>query len=194
MGQVPTGLRGFTEPLILFVKDEIAVPNLGEEHYRKYLPYLLTLFFFIWVNNMLGLLPMGANLTGNIAVTLLLAVFTFIITNFSGSKHYWKEIVRMPGVPIAIQPIMTVIEFIGLLTKPFSLMIRLFANITAGHIIVLSFISLIFIFKSVLISPVSIVFVLFMDVLELLVAALQAYIFTMLTAMYIGMAVKGGEE
>ncbi|MBR5958518.1 MAG: F0F1 ATP synthase subunit A [Salinivirgaceae bacterium] len=194
MGQVPTGLRRFTEPLILFVKDEIAVPNLGEEHYRKYLPYLLTLFFFIWVNNMLGLLPMGANLTGNIAVTLLLAVFTFIITNFSGSKHYWKEIVRMPGVPLAIQPIMTVIEFIGLITKPFSLMIRLFANITAGHIIVLSFISLIFIFKSVLISPVSIVFVLFMDVLELLVAALQAYIFTMLTAMYIGMAVKGGEE
>jgi len=194
MGSVPTGLRGFTEPLILFVKDEIAVPNLGEEHYRKYLPYLLTLFFFIWINNMLGLLPMGANLTGNIAVTLLLAVFTFIITNVSGSKHYWKEIVRMPGVPIAIQPIMTVVEFIGLLTKPFSLMIRLFANITAGHIIVLSFVSLIFIFKSVLISPVSIVFVLFMDVLELLVAALQAYIFTMLTAMYIGMAVKGGEE
>ena len=142
---------------------------------------------------MLGLLPMGANLTGNIAVTLLLALFTFIITNVSGSKHYWKEIVRMPGVPIAIQPIMTVIEFIGLLTKPFSLMIRLFANITAGHIIVLSFISLIFIFKSVLISPVSIVFVLFMDVLELLVAALQAYIFTMLTAMYIGMAVKTEE-
>lgn len=193
MGSVPTGLRGFTEPLILFVKDEIAVPNLGEEHYRKYLPYLLTLFFFIWINNMLGLLPMGANLTGNIAVTLLLALFTFIITNVSGSKHYWKEIVRMPGVPIAIQPIMTVIEFIGLLTKPFSLMIRLFANITAGHIIVLSFISLIFIFKSVLISPVSIVFVLFMDVLELLVAALQAYIFTMLTAMYIGMAVKTEE-
>jgi len=193
-GAVPTGLRGFTEPLILFVKDEIAVPNLGEMHYRKYLPYLLTLFFFIWINNMLGLLPMGANLTGNIAVTFLLALFTFIITNVSGSKHYWKEIVRMPGVPIAIQPIMTVIEFIGLLTKPFSLMIRLFANITAGHIIVLSFISLIFIFKSVLISPVSIVFVLFMDVLELLVAALQAYIFTMLTAMYIGMAVKGGEE
>lgn len=193
MGSVPTGLRGFTEPLILFVKDEIAVPNLGENHYRKYLPYLLTLFFFIWINNMLGLLPMGANLTGNIAVTLLLALFTFIITNVSGTKHYWKEIVRMPGVPIAIQPIMTVIEFIGLLTKPFSLMIRLFANITAGHIIVLSFISLIFIFKSVLISPVSIVFVLFMDVLELLVAALQAYIFTMLTAMYIGMAIKTEE-
>lgn len=193
MGSVPTGLRGFTEPLILFVKDEIAIPNLGEKHYRKYLPYLLTLFFFIWINNMLGLLPMGANLSGNIAVTLLLALFTFIITNFSGSKHYWKEIVRMPGVPIFIQPIMTVIEFIGLLTKPFSLMIRLFANITAGHIIVLSFISLIFIFKSVLISPVSIVFVLFMDVLELLVAALQAYIFTMLTAMYIGMAKKEEE-
>ena len=192
-GAVPTGLRGFTEPLILFVKDDIAVPNLGEEHYKKYLPYLLTLFFFIWINNMLGLFPVGANLTGNIAVTFVLAFLTLLITNFSGTKHYWKDIINTTGVPWWLQPIMTIVEFVGIISKPFALMIRLFANITAGHIIVLSLVSLIFIFQTIAMAPVSILFVLFMDVLELLVAALQAYIFTMLTALFIGLAIKEEE-
>ena len=192
-GPVPTGLRGFLEPVVLFIKDDVAIPNLGEDHYRKYLPYLLTVFFFIWINNMLGLIPMAANLTGNIAVTFVLAFFTLLITNFSGAKHYWIEKVRTPGVPIVLQPIMTIVELIGIFTKPFALMIRLFANISAGHIIVLSLVSLIFIFQTILISPVSIIFVLFMDVLELLVAALQAYIFTMLTALFIGLAIKEEE-
>ncbi|MCQ2375814.1 MAG: F0F1 ATP synthase subunit A [Salinivirgaceae bacterium] len=192
-GQVPTGLRGFTEPLILFVKEDIAEPNLGKNADR-FLPYLLTVFFFIWINNMLGLLPASANLTGNIAVTFTLSFITMILTNVFASKHYWIEKFSMPGVPWWLQPVMTVVEFIGVISKPFALMIRLFANISAGHIIVLSLISLIFIFQTVFIAPVSIAFVLFMDVLELLVAALQAYIFTMLSALFIGLAVNMGAE
>jgi len=188
----PKGIQSFVEPLILFVRDDIAIPNLGEHKYEKYLPYLLTLFFCIWINNMMGLIPIfpfGANLTGNIAVTLVLAIFTFIITNVSAKKTYWKHIVAMPGIPAWILPIMVPVEIIGIFTKPFALMIRLFANITAGHMIVLSLISMIFVFGTVLFSPVSIFFVLFMDVLELLVAALQAYIFTTLSALYISLAI-----
>ena len=154
--QKPTGLQSFLEPVIIFVRDEIAKPNIGPK-YGRYLPYLLTIFFYIWVNNLLGLLPGGANLTGNIAVTLTLSVITFLITTFSGNKDYWKHIYNTPGVPWWLKfpvPLMPVVEFIGIFTKPFSLMIRLFANITAGHIIILSLLSLIFIFNSYAIGVV----------------------------------------
>ncbi|MBI9066677.1 MAG: F0F1 ATP synthase subunit A [Salinivirgaceae bacterium] len=187
---IPSGIQGFMEPIILFIKDDIAIPNIGEQQYKRFLPYLITVFFFIWFNNMLGLLPNGANLTGNIAVTMTLAFITMLITNLSGNKNYWKHVFATPGVPIWLAPIMIPVELIGILSKPFALMIRLFANITAGHIIVLSLVSLIFIFKTIWISPVSIAFVLFMDVLELLVALLQAYIFTLLSALFIGLAVQ----
>ncbi len=189
---VPRGLTSFLEPLVIFVRDDIARPIIGEGKYERFMPFLLTAFFFIWINNLLGLVPFfpgGANVTGNIAVTLVLATFTFILTNVNGNKHYWRHIFAMPGVPIYVLPIMIIVELVGLIVKPVALMIRLFANITAGHIIILSLISLIFIFETLLISPVSIAFGLFMNVLELLVAALQAYIFTLLSALFIGGAV-----
>jgi F-type H+-transporting ATPase subunit a len=187
----PKGLAGFMEPLILFVRDDIAIPNIGK-NYAKYMPYLLTVFFFIWINNLIGLIPFfpfSANLTGNIYFTFTLAFITFLITTFSGNKHYWSHIL-LPSVPKWLYPIMVPVEIIGMLTKPFALMIRLFANITAGHIIILSLVSLIFIFKSVAMSPVSGIFVLFMSVLEMLVAALQAYVFTLLSALFIGQAIE----
>ena len=189
---IPKGLTGFMEPLITFVRDDIAIPNIGQKKYAKYMPYLLTLFFFIWINNLIGLIPFfpfSSNLTGNIFFTFVLAFITFIVTTLSGNKSYWSHIL-MPPVPKALYPIMVPIEIIGMFTKPFALMIRLFANITAGHIIILSLVSLIFIFKSVALSPVSGIFVLFMSVLEMLVAALQAYVFTLLTALFIGQAVE----
>ncbi|NLL29025.1 MAG: F0F1 ATP synthase subunit A [Bacteroidales bacterium] len=195
--KAPSGMQAFLEPVVQFVIDDVIRPNVGEKRYFKYTPYLLTLFFFIFINNIIGLIPFfpfGANLTGNIAVTLVLAVFTLLIVNFSGSKTYWKHIFFSPGVPVWLLPIMIPVELIGILSKPFALMVRLFANITAGHIIVLSLVSLIFIFKSIGIAPVSIVFVLFMDLLELLVAVLQAYIFTLLTSLFIGMAVQEAEH
>jgi len=188
----PKGIAKFVEPLVVFVRDDIARPNIGEKDYKRYMPYLLTLFFFIWMNNLIGLIPFfpfSANFTGNISVTFALSVITLLVTNFSGKKYYWKHIL-MPPVPVALWPIMIPVELIGIISKPFALMVRLFANITAGHIIILSLVSLIFIFDTVLISPVSVAFVLFMNVLELLVAALQAYIFTLLTALFIGMAVE----
>ncbi|MCS6824690.1 MAG: F0F1 ATP synthase subunit A [Cytophagaceae bacterium] len=186
----PKGLQSFFEPIIVFIRDDIAKKVIGEKKYRFYMPYLLTVFFFIWFNNLLGLLPAGANVTGNIAVTMCLALFTFIITNLSGNAHYWKHIFWTPGVPLPLRIIILPIEIVGIFTKPFSLMIRLFANITAGHIIILSFIALIFIFKTIFIAPVSIAFGLFMSFLELFVAILQAYVFTLLSAMYIGAAVE----
>ena len=189
----PTGIQGFLEPVILFVRDDIAIPNIGIHKYEKYMPYLLTAFFFILINNLMGLIPFpppfGANVTGNIAVTFVLAFCTFIITQFSGNKTYWKHIFAAPGVPFWLLPIMIPVELIGIISKPFALMIRLFANITAGHIIVLSLICLIFIFNSMALAPVSILFVIFMDFLELLVAFLQAYIFTLLSALFISLAV-----
>lgn len=188
----PKGLAGFLEPVVLFVRDDIAIPNIGEKKYAKYMPYLLTVFFFIWINNLIGLIPFfpfSANLTGNIYFTFVLAFITFLITSFSGNKSYWGHILT-PPVPKWLYPIMIPVELIGIFTKPFALMIRLFANITAGHIIILSLVSLIFIFKSVAISPVSGLFVLFMTVLEMLVAALQAYVFTLLSALFIGQAVE----
>ncbi|HON52256.1 MAG TPA: F0F1 ATP synthase subunit A [Bacteroidales bacterium] len=192
-GLAPKGLQGFMEPIILFVKDDIVIPNIGEKKHAKFLPYLLTVFFFIWILNMIGLIPFfpgSANVTGNIAVTFVLALFTLIITNVNGNKDYWKHIFAMPGLPLWLLPIMIVVELIGVIAKPFALMIRLFANITAGHIVVLSLVSLIFVFQTLAIAPVSVAFVLFMDVLELFVAALQAYIFTMLSALFIGLAVQ----
>lgn len=191
---IPKGIAGFVEPLIVFVRDDIAKSNIGEEHYKKFLPYLLTVFFFIWINNLIGLIPVppggGANVTGNITVTMVLAVFTFVLTNINGTKDYWKHILWMPGVPVAVKPLLAVVEFLGIFTKPFALMIRLFANITAGHIIILSLISLIFIFETEWASVASIPFVIFMSCIELLVALLQAYIFTLLSALFIGMAIR----
>lgn len=190
--QKSLGIAGFVEPLILFVRDEIARPMIGEKRYKKYMPYLLTVFFFIWINNIFGLIPIlnGANLSGNIAFTLTLAVFTFIITTFSGNKNYWKHIFWMPGVPVPMKIFLMPIELIGIFTKPISLMIRLFANITAGHIIILALMSLIFIFKSIAVAPVSVAFSLFITVIEIVVTAIQAYIFTILSALYFGMATE----
>lgn len=187
----PKGLAGFIEPVILFIEEDVAIPNIGEDKYYRYMPYLLTIFFFILLNNLMGLIPFfpfGANVTGNIAVTMVLAVFTFIITTFSGNRGYWQHIFNTPGVPVWLAPIMIPVEIIGMFTKPFALMVRLFANITAGHIIVLSLISMIFIFKSIFMSVPSLVMVIFMDFIELLVAFLQAYIFTLLSALFIGLA------
>ncbi len=188
----PKGIAGFLEPLVTFVRDDIARPNIGEKKYAKFMPYLLTIFFFIWINNLIGLIPFfpfSSNLTGNIYFTFVMAFITFIVTTFSGNKSYWGHILWMPGVPVPMKFFMMPIEFIGMLTKPFALMIRLFANITAGHIIILSLFSLIFIFETVAVSPISGAFVLFMSVLEMLVAALQAYVFTLLSALFIGQAV-----
>jgi ATP synthase subunit 6 len=185
------------EPVILFIRDDIAIPNIGEHKYGKFMPYLLTVFFFILINNLLGLVPIfpfGANVTGNVNVTFVLALFTFLITQFSANKTHWRHVFAAPGVPFWLLPIMIPIEIIGLFSKPFALMIRLFANITAGHIIVLSLVTLIFIFKTVLVAPVSIFFVLFMDCIELLVAFLQAYVFTLLSALFIGMATAEPEH
>lgn len=188
----PKGKFKFLEPLVVFVRDDIAKPNIGHK-YGKYMPYLLTVFFFIWINNLIGLVPFfpfSANLTGSIALTFTLATITFLITTFSANKNYWTHIFATPGVPLWLAPIMIPVEVMGMFTKPIALMIRLFANITAGHIVILSLVSLIFIFKSLAVSPVSLVFVLFMNVLELLVAALQAYVFTLLSALFIGQAVE----
>lgn len=195
-GRAPSGIQSLLEPIILFVRDEVAKPSIGPR-YEKFLPYLLTLFFFILINNLLGLLPGSANLTGNITVTLVLAVITFIIVTLSGNKNYWMHIFKPPGVPVALLPIMVPVEIVGVFMKPLSLMIRLFANITAGHIIILSLLGLIFMannlggmMTSLSISPVVLAFTLFLNLIEILVAFLQAFIFTLLTAMYIGSAVE----
>lgn len=183
----PKGKQSFFEPLVTFVRDDIAKGNIGHGS-DKYVPYLLTVFFMILINNVFGMIPIGANLTGNIAFTLVLSVFTLIVTNINGNGAYWHHIF-MPPAPKWLYPILVPIEVVGILTKPFALMIRLFANMTAGHIIVISLVGLIFVFKSIYIAPVSVAFALFIDVLECLVAFLQAYVFTMLTALFIGSAV-----
>ena len=201
-GKAPKGLQSLLEPIILFIRDDIAKLAIGEKKYEKFMPYLLTLFFFIFLNNLLGLVPFfpgGANVTGNIAVTGVLAFFTLIIIFFSGNKNYWTHIINTPGVPWWFKfpvPLMPIIELVGVITKPFVLMVRLFANITAGHIIVLGFVSLIFIFGNINIaigygvSIVSVLFIIFMGLLELLVALIQAYVFTLLSALYFGMATE----
>lgn len=201
-GKAPKGLQSFLEPLILFIRDDVAKASIGEKKYEKYLPYLLTLFFFIIFNNLLGLVPFfpgGANVTGNIAVTGVMALFTFLFIIVKGNKQYWIHIFNTPGVPWWLKipvPLMPIVEILGLFTKPFVLMIRLFANITAGHIIVLGFMSLIFIFGNVNVglgygvSVVSVGFGVFIGLLELLVAFIQAYVFTLLSALYFGMATE----
>jgi F-type H+-transporting ATPase subunit a len=190
--KIPKGIYSALEPIIIFVRDDIALTNIGKEKYMKFLPYLLTVFFFIWIINLLGLVPFfpgSANLTGNISLTVVLALITLIITNVNGSKYYWGHLFN-PPVPGPLKVLMVPIELIGIFTKPFALMIRLFANITAGHILILSLLSLIFIFKSFALPFVSVPFVIFMTFLELLVAFLQAYIFTLLSALFIGLAVE----
>ncbi|HDR90120.1 MAG TPA: ATP synthase F0 subunit A [Bacteroidetes bacterium] len=199
-GKAPTGFQNMIETVILFIRDDVARPSIGERHYERFMPYLLTLFFFILANNLMGLIPVfpfGANVTGNIAVTGILAFFTLMVTTLSGNRHYWKDIFNAPGVPWWLKvpiPMMPVIELFGMLTKPLVLMVRLFANITAGHIIAMGFFSLIFIFGSMdpalgwAVSPLTVVFTIFMGILEILVAFIQAYVFTLLSALYFGMA------
>lgn len=195
-GRAPKGIQSFFEPLIVFIRDDIAKENIGGKHYERFLPFLLTVFFFIWFGNLLGLLPGAANLTGNISVTLVLAVLTLIITLFSGRKTYWLHIVdplgkSMPWAgKLLLYLILWPVEIIGIFTKPFSLMVRLFANITAGHILILSIISLAFIFESLAVGVVGALFATAMNMLELFVAILQAYVFTLLSAMYFGQAVE----
>lgn len=185
----PRGIAGFVEPLILFVRNDIVVPNIGEKKAAKFMPYLLTVFFFIWITNLVGLLPFGFNLTGNLMVTFALAMFTFVLTTINANKGYWGHIFAPPGVPVALLPIMIPIELAGMFIKPAALMIRLFANITAGHIVVMSLIGLMFKMDSIGWAGLSVPMTLFVMGLELLVAALQAYVFTMLSALFIGMAV-----
>ena len=197
--QIPTGFSRVLEPLIIYVRDEIAKPNIGEKHYRRFTGYLMTVFFFIWILNLLGMLPFGFNVTGQIAVTAALAIFTLVVYTFSGNKGYWMHMIWMPGVPILIRPFLAIIELVGaLIIKPFSLLVRLFANITAGHIVVMSLIAIMFTLKesfgvagaTFLSSVLSFLIIL----IEVLVAFLQAYIFTMLSALFIGMAVEQHEE
>lgn len=204
--EAPRGFQSILEYVIIFIRDDIVKPAIGDKKYERYLPYLLTLFFFIFFGNLLGLVPFfpgGANLTGNIAITMVLALFTFFITSFSAKKSYWIHIINTPGVPWWLKfplPLMPIVELIGVITKPFVLMVRLFANISAGHIIALGFFSLIFIFGGMNIgagygaSVISVIFTIFMGLLELLVAFLQAYVFVLLSSLYFGMAVEEHEH
>lgn len=191
----PSGFQNALEPVLNFIRDEVAKPNLGSK-YMKFMPLLLTLFFFIWINNLLGLLPGGANFTGNIAVTACLAIISFIVMVVNGNKHFWGHLLNPPGVPTGVKLLLVPIEIISLFIKPVALMIRLFANMMAGHIVILSVISMIFIFGGISkvagwgFAPVSLAFSIFMFFLELLVAAIQAFIFTNLTAVFIGQAVE----
>jgi F-type H+-transporting ATPase subunit a len=187
---IASGVGRFFEPIVLYVRDEIAIPNIGEKHYKKYMSYLLTIFFFVWFLNIFGLTPLGINVTGNIAVTACLALITYLITTFTANKNYWGHIFWMPGVPTPMKFILMPIELLGTIIKPFSLMIRLYANIVAGHIVLMSLIGLMFIFKSWLGSSLSFFLSFAISLIEILVALLQAYIFTMLSALYFGSAVE----
>jgi len=189
-GPIPTGMGRVLEPLILFIRDEVAVPNIGEKKYRRFMGYLLTVFFFILILNLIGLTPLGINVTGNIAITACLALFTYFVTQFSANKDYWKHIFWMPDVPVPMKIALIPIEILGTLTKPFALMIRLYANISAGHIVVMSLISLIFFFKNWIAGPSFFGLTLFISIIEVLVAFLQAFVFTMLSSLFIGMAVQ----
>lgn len=199
-GKAPKGIQSFMEPIILFMRDEVTKPAIGPK-WEKYFPFILSLFFFILINNIFGIIPFfpfSSNVTGNVGTTLALALFTFLVVTFSGNKDYWTHIFWMPGVPVFVKPILSVIEFAGIFIKPFTLFIRLFANITAGHIIILSLVGLIWMFgaygDSLLGSgvggAVAFLFVGFINLLELFVAFLQAFIFALLSALYIGMAVE----
>ena len=189
-GHLPSGVGRFLEPIIVFVRDDIAKPNIGEKHYKRYMSFLLTVFFFVWLVNLFGLTPLGVNITNNIAVTFSLAIMTYLITTFTAKKDYWKHIFWMPGVPVPMKIILAPIELLGTIIKPFSLMIRLYANITAGHIVLMSIIGMMFVFSNWIGSSLSFLLAFVLGILELLVAALQAYIFTMLSALYFGSAVE----
>ena len=197
-GQAPTGMTNALEPLVLFLRDEIAIPNIGKEKADKFLPFLMTVFFFIFFANLLGLVPFigGFNVTGTLGITMVLAALVFLITTLNGNKHYWGHLFWPPGVPLFVMPIIIPIEIVGMFLKPIVLMIRLTANISAGHIIILSFVSLILIFgkggeamaAGYGIGIFSTAFMIFMYCLELLVAFLQAFVFTLLAAIYFGEA------
>jgi F-type H+-transporting ATPase subunit a len=189
-GGISSGVGRFFEPIVLYVRDEIAIPNIGEKHYKKYMSFLLTVFFFIWFLNILGLTPLGINVTGNIAVTAGLAIVTFIITTLTANKNYWGHIFWMPGVPVPMKFILAPIELLGIFIKPFALMIRLYANMIAGHIVIMSLLALIFIYQNIGMGALSFTLTFIISIIEILVAALQAYIFTMLAALYFGSAVE----
>jgi F-type H+-transporting ATPase subunit a len=196
----PKGWQNAIEPVITFVRDDVAKPNLGKK-WTKYMPYLLTVFFFILINNLFGLIPGSANVTGNTAFTLVLGVLSLIVILFSTNSHFWGHIFWPPGVPLPVKIILIPIELAGvLIIKPAALIIRLFANMVAGHIIILSFVSLIFIFGTMAkvagwsFSPISIAFTVFIYFIEILVAFIQAFIFTNLTAVFIGQAFEGGHD
>ena len=195
-GSIAAGAGRFFEPIVLYVRDEIAIPNIGEKHYKKYMSFLLTIFFFVWFLNIFGLTPLGINVTGNIAITAGLGIITFIITTLTANKNYWGHIFWMPGVPTPMKIILAPIELLGIFIKPFALMIRLYANMIAGHIVVMSLLALIFISKSIGMGAFSFTLTFIISIIEILVAALQAYIFTMLAALYFGSAVEehGHEE
>jgi F-type H+-transporting ATPase subunit a len=202
-GHAPSGLLNMLEPVILFVRDDVAKSSIGE-HYERFMPFLLSVFFFILINNLFGLIPIapfGANVTGNIGVTLVLALFTFFVTSFSGNRHYWKEIFN-PDVPVWMKfplfPLMQLIEIMSMFIKPIVLMVRLFANMLAGHMVITVFLSLIFMFSALLgpvasygVSVLSVIFSVFITLLDVLVSFIQAYVFTLLSALYIGMATSG---
>lgn len=190
----PSGIQSFFEPIIVFIRDDIAKANIGADKYERFMPYLLTLFFFILFNNLLGLTPGAANLTGNIAVTMCLALFTFFITQFNGRSAYWGHIFWTPGVPLPLRPIILVVEVIGIFTKPISLTLRLFASITAGHIVVLAIVGLGFILNNLAIGVVGTLFSVVIQIIEILVALIQAYVFTLFSSMYIGQAVDDGHH
>ncbi len=187
---IASGAGRFFEPVVLYIRDEIAIPNIGRKHYKKYMSYLLTVFFFVWFLNMFGLTPLGVNVTGNIAVTAALAILTYVITTLTAKKDYWKHIFWMPGVPVPMKIVLAPIELLGTIIKPFSLTIRLYANMLAGHVVLMSIIAMMYTFSNVVGSGLSFVLAFFLSILEILVALLQAYIFTMLTALYFGAAVE----
>jgi F-type H+-transporting ATPase subunit a len=195
--KAPTGFQNAVEPVITFIRDEVGKPNLGHK-YEKYMPYLLSVFFFILINNLIGLIPGSANVTGNISFTLVLAFISMIVILFSTNSHFWGHIFWPPGVPFFVKIILIPVEFAGVFIKPIALMIRLFANMVAGHIVIVCFISLIFIFGAMNagaglgFSPLSIAFTVFIYFIELLVAFIQAFIFTNLTAVFIGQAFETG--
>ena len=190
-GGIASGVGRFFEPIVLYVRDDIAIPNIGEKKYKRYMSYLLTIFFFILFLNLLGLMPFGFNVTGNFTITAALAILTYVITTLTANKNYWGHIFWMPGVPTPMKFILAPIELLGTIIKPFSLMIRLYANMVAGHVVLMSIIGLMFVFKSWIGSTLSFGLAFALSILEILVAFLQAYIFTMLSALYFG---AGNEE
>ncbi|AWA29228.1 ATP synthase F0 subunit A [Flavobacterium magnum] len=189
-GSIAKGAGRFFEPIVLYIRDEIAIPNIGEKHYRKYMSFLLTIFFFVWFLNIFGLSPLGVNVTGNIAITAALAILTYIITTFTAKKSYWGHIFWMPGVPVPMKFVLAPIELLGTIIKPFSLMIRLYANILAGHVVLMSLVALMYKANHFVGTPLAFLLSFVLMLLEVLVALLQAYIITMLSALYFGAAVE----